>query len=382
VIGDFYVDEKQRQAYFTDAGHEKVEKILLERGLLKEGESLYSPSNILLMHHLNSALRADTLFQRDVDYIVQNDEIIIVDEHTGRTMPGRRWSEGLHQAVEAKEKVTINQENQTLASITFQNFFRLYEKLSGMTGTADTEAHEFQQIYSLEVIVIPTHKPMIRDDLSDLIYLTKKAKFRAVITDIKRCLEEKQPVLCGTASIETSEYLAKLLEKESIPHQVLNAKFHEQEAKIIAQAGCSGTVTIATNMAGRGTDIVLGGNLEAELKASGEQATEQDQEGIREAWKKNHNTVIEAGGLHIIGSERHESRRIDNQLRGRSGRQGDPGSSSFYLSLEDDLMRIFASDRVGKIMRNLGMEEDEPISLYFTAFFTIKTEDFRCHSKS
>lgn len=373
-IGDYTVDEKLRQAYLTEDGHQKVEELMVKSGLLKEGESLYSPTNIALMHHVGAALRAYALFHRDVDYIVSNNEVVIVDEHTGRTMPGRRWSDGLHQAVEAKEHVKIQSENQTLASITFQNYFRLYGKLSGMTGTADTEAYEFQQIYNLEVVVIPTHRPMIRKDCSDLVFLTKVEKFKAIIKDIEECVQRKQPVLVGTASIETSEYLADLLKKAKIPHQVLNAKFHEKEAQIIAEAGRPGTVTIATNMAGRGTDIVLGGNLAAEIKTlsanaenmnsathSTEAAREEKVAHLKQDWQKRHETVIAGGGLRIIGSERHESRRIDNQLRGRSGRQGDPGSSRFYLSLEDNLMRIFASDRVSMIMKRLGMQEGEAI---------------------
>nr|MDJ0870233.1 preprotein translocase subunit SecA [Gammaproteobacteria bacterium] len=358
--GDYSVDEKQRQIFLTEEGHARVEELLTKDGLLREGESLYDASNIILMHHLNAALRAHALFQKDVDYIVKDNEVVIVDEFTGRTMPGRRWSEGLHQAVEAKEGVTIQNENQTLASITFQNYFRLYDKLSGMTGTADTEAFEFQQIYGLEVVVIPTHKDMVRNDMPDLVYLTQKEKFDAVIEDIKNCRSSGQPVLVGTASIETSEYLAGVLNKEKIPHQVLNAKQHEREANVIARAGEPGTVTIATNMAGRGTDIVLGGNLQADLKQQGN----PDKEAVgklTEQWQERHEKVVAAGGLHIIGSERHESRRIDNQLRGRSGRQGDPGSSRFYLSLEDSLMRIFASDRVAGLMQKLGMEEGEAI---------------------
>lgn len=341
---DYTLDEKAKQCYLTEEGHQRVEDIMVKEGLLNENESLYDAKNITLMHHVNAALRAHTLFQRDVDYIVQNDQVIIVDEHTGRTMIGRRWSDGLHQAVEAKEKVKIEQENQTLASITFQNYFRLYQKLAGMTGTADTEAYEFQQIYGLEVVVIPTNKPINRADHADQIYLTTKDKFNAVIRDIKECLKKNQPVLVGTASIETSEYLSSLLQKENITHQVLNAKFHEKEAQIIAEAGRPAAVTIATNMAGRGTDIVLGGKDEKD-----------------DAWKKRHAEVIAAGGLHIIGSERHESRRIDNQLRGRAGRQGDPGSTRFYLSLEDNLMRIFAADRLKNIMQTLGMKADEAI---------------------
>ncbi|MEM7469026.1 MAG: preprotein translocase subunit SecA, partial [Pseudomonadota bacterium] len=358
--GDFSVDEKSKQVNLTEAGHEHVEELLIEIGLLGEGDSLYSPQNISLMHHIGSALRAHRLFQKDVDYVVQNGQIVIVDEFTGRTMPGRRWSEGLHQAVEAKERVKIQQENQTLASITYQNYFRLYEKLAGMTGTADTEAYEFQQIYGLEVVVIPTHQDMVRDDMGDVIFLSAKEKYDAIIDDIKECVHDKQPVLVGTASIESSEYLSNLLKKEQIEHQVLNAKFHEQEATIIAQAGRPGAVTVATNMAGRGTDIVLGGSLESELsELDEEKATERDT--IRGEWQGRHDQVLEAGGLHIIGTERHESRRIDNQLRGRAGRQGDPGSSRFYLSLEDNLMRIFASERVATMMQKLGMEEGEAI---------------------
>jgi preprotein translocase subunit SecA len=310
------------------------------------------------MHHVYAALRAHALFQKNVDYIVRDGQVVIVDEFTGRTMPGRRWSEGLHQAVEAKEGVAIQQENQTLASITFQNLFRLYPKLSGMTGTADTEAFEFQQIYGLEVVVIPTNEPMVRDDMGDLVYLTQKEKYQAIVDDLRDCVERGQPALVGTASIETSELIHGLLTKEKIPHEVLNAKQHEREAGIVAQAGRPGAVTIATNMAGRGTDIVLGGNLEAELEENGDPSTE---ESIREEWKKRHAQVLDAGGLHVVGTERHESRRIDNQLRGRSGRQGDPGSSRFYLSLEDNLMRIFASERVGNMMQKLGMEEGEAI---------------------
>ncbi len=359
--GDFYVDEKAKQVYLTERGHEKVEQMMVEEGLLSEGESLYDAANIALMHHLNAALRAHHLFQRDVDYIVRNGEVVIVDEFTGRTLPGRRWSEGLHQAVEAKEGVKIQSENQTLASITFQNYFRLYDKLAGMTGTADTEAYEFQQIYGLEVVVIPTHRPMIRDDRGDLVYLTQEDKYEAIIEDIRECHSRGQPVLVGTTSIEVSEYLSGLLKKAGISHEVLNAKQHAREAEIVAMAGRPGAVTIATNMAGRGTDIVLGGNLKAELEALGPDAGEEEKERVREEWEKRHRQVIEAGGLHIVGTERHESRRIDNQLRGRSGRQGDPGSSRFYLSLQDNLMRIFASDRVSALMQKLGMEKGEAI---------------------
>ncbi|MGD8558829.1 MAG: preprotein translocase subunit SecA [Gammaproteobacteria bacterium] len=358
--GDYYVDEKSKQAYLTEKGHQKVEDMMLENGLLLEGESLYDATNIKLMHHLNAALRAHALFQKDVDYIVTNNEVVIVDEFTGRTMPGRRWSDGLHQAVEAKEGVAIQHENQTLASITFQNYFRLYNKLAGMTGTADTEAFEFQQIYALEVVVIPTNQPVARTDHSDLVYLTPEEKFDAISADIKDCRERQQPVLVGTASIETSEYLSGLLNRDGIKHEVLNAKFHEREAEIVAQAGSPGAVTIATNMAGRGTDIVLGGNLDAELATIDENDTAA-RDTARQEWQKRHEQVVAAGGLHVIGTERHESRRIDNQLRGRSGRQGDPGSSRFYLSLQDNLMRIFASDRIGTLMQRLGMEKGEAI---------------------
>ena len=358
--GDFTIDEKSKQAYFTEAGHDHIEQLLKDNNVIEKDQALYDPVNISILHHLNAALRAHHLFHKDVDYIVKDDEVVIVDEFTGRTMPGRRWSEGLHQAIEAKENVTIQNENQTLASITYQNYFRLYSKLSGMTGTADTEAYEFQTIYGLEVVVIPTHMPMIRDDQSDVIFLTAKEKYKDIIDDIKDCKKKGQPVLVGTASIEVSEYLSNLLDKEKIKHQVLNAKFHQKEAEIIAQAGRSGTVTIATNMAGRGTDIVLGGNYEAEIKSLSE-PDQSEIENLRKDWQKRHQQVIDSGGLHIIGTERHESRRIDNQLRGRSGRQGDPGSSRFYLSLEDNLMRIFASDRVSAIMQKLGMEEGEAI---------------------
>jgi preprotein translocase subunit SecA len=358
--GDYSVDEKARQVYLTEEGHPHVERLMEQAGLLKSGESLYDAANIVLVHYLNAALRAHALFQRDVDYIVKDNQVVIVDEFTGRTMLGRRWSEGLHQAVEAKENVPIQNENQTLASITFQNYFRLYNKLAGMTGTADTEAAEFQQIYGLEVMVIPTHKPMIREDFPDLVYLTKQEKFAAIVEDIKACRSRQQPALVGTTSIETSEYLSGRLHQDGIPHQVLNAKQHAREAEVIAQAGRPGTVTIATNMAGRGTDIVLGGNLQAELGALGN-GDEVAVERVRKAWQDRHDEVIAAGGLHIIGTERHESRRVDNQLRGRSGRQGDVGSSRFYLSLEDDLMRIFASERVSSIMQKLGMEEGEAI---------------------
>ena len=359
--GDFTIDEKQKQVYLTEDGMAKVEELMVKAGLLKEDDSLYNANNLNLVHHLNAGLRAQHLFHKDVDYIVKDGEVVIVDEFTGRTLAGRRWSEGLHQAIEAKEGVPIQKENQTLASITFQNYFRLYDKLSGMTGTADTEAFEFQSIYGLEVVVIPTAKPMIRDDKDDLVFLKTEAKFNAIIDDIKDCVERGQPVLVGTTSIETSELISGLLKKRKIKHEVLNAKQHEREAVIVQQAGRSGAVTIATNMAGRGTDIVLGGNLNAELAALGEDATEEQREAVKIDWQKRHDAVLEAGGLHIIGTERHESRRIDNQLRGRSGRQGDPGSSRFYLSLEDNLMRIFASDRMSMLMQRFGMKEDEAI---------------------
>ncbi len=359
--GDYAVDEKTKQATLTEAGHEKVEQLMSEAGLLREGESLYDAANIRLMHHLNAAMRAHSLYRRDVEYIVRNGEIIIVDEFTGRTMQGRRWSEGLHQAVEAKENVRVREENQTVASITFQNYFRLYAKLSGMTGTADTEAFEFQQIYGLEVVVIPTHRPMIRKDNSDLVFLSEKDKFNAIIEDIQDCSKRGQPVLVGTTSIETSERLAKLLAEKNIRHEVLNAKQHEREAHIVAEAGRPGAVTIATNMAGRGTDIVLGGNPEAELSRV-EGPTEEQRAAIKEAWRQRHEAVLAAGGLHIIGTERHESRRIDNQLRGRSGRQGDAGSSRFYLSLDDNLMRIFGDPtRMKSLMARVGMKEGEAI---------------------
>ncbi len=361
VPGDFTLDEKNKQVHFTESGHEKIESMLTDIGLLSADASLYDAANIGLMHHVTAALRAHVLFQRDVDYIVQDNQIVIVDEFTGRSMPGRRWSEGLHQAVEAKENVKIQNENQTLASITFQNYFRLYNKLSGMTGTADTEAYELQSIYGLEVVVIPTHKEMLRKDEADRIYLTAKEKYDAILEDVKDCVKRGQPVLVGTASIESSEYLHSLLKKAKIPHEVLNAKFHEKEAHIIANAGIPSAVTIATNMAGRGTDIVLGGSLEAELDALPEGTSEEQKQKIRQEWMNRHEAVLAAGGLHIIGTERHESRRIDNQLRGRSGRQGDPGSTRFYLSLEDNLMRIFASERMAGLMQKLGMEEGEAI---------------------
>jgi preprotein translocase subunit SecA len=360
--GDFSVDEKGKQVHLTEDGHERVEELMLESGLLREGESLYDAANIRLMHHLNAALRAHAIYKRDVEYIVRNGEVIIVDEFTGRTMVGRRWSDGLHQAVEAKEGVRVREENQTVASITFQNYFRLYKKLAGMTGTADTEAPEFLQIYGLEVVVVPTHRPMVRKDNPDFVYLTQPDKFAAIIADIRDCAARSQPVLVGTTSIETSEYLAGLLQKENIAHQVLNAKQHEREAHVIAQAGRPGTVTIATNMAGRGTDIVLGGNWEAELHELGESVDAATQTAARTAWQQRHDEVISAGGLHIIGTERHESRRIDNQLRGRSGRQGDPGSSRFYLSMEDNLMRIFGDpNRTKRWLQMAGMKAGEVI---------------------
>jgi len=359
--GDFTIDEKQKQVYLTEDGMAHVEKMMVQSGLLKEDDSLYNAQNLNLVHHLNAGLRAHHLFNRDVDYIVTDGEVVIVDEFTGRTLAGRRWSEGLHQAIEAKEGVPIQRENQTLASITFQNYFRLYDKLSGMTGTADTEAYEFQSIYGLEVVVIPTAKPMIRDDKDDLVFLKSEAKYHAIIDDIKDCVKRSQPVLVGTTSIETSELISGILKKKKISHEVLNAKQHEREAAIVANAGQPAAVTIATNMAGRGTDIVLGGNLAAELVELGEEVDEARLEKTKLDWQQRHEAVVAAGGLHIIGTERHESRRIDNQLRGRSGRQGDPGSSRFYLSLEDNLMRIFASDRMSMLMQRFGMKEDEAI---------------------
>ena len=357
--GDYTTDEKAKQAHVTEEGNEKVEMLMIRAGLLKEGESLYDATNIRLVHHLTAALRAHAIYQRDVDYIVKDGEIVIVDEFTGRTMAGRRWSDGLHQAIEAKEGVAIKSENQTVASITFQNYFRLYANLSGMTGTADTEAFEFQSIYGLEVVVIPTHQPMVRDDQPDLVYLTEKDKFEAIIEDITDCRERGQPVLVGTTSIETSELLSGILKKHKIKHSVLNAKQHEREAHIVQNAGCPGAITIATNMAGRGTDIVLGGNLEAAIAAAAKGA---DEESIRAKWQGLHDDVLKAGGLHIVGTERHESRRIDNQLRGRSGRQGDAGSSRFYLSIEDTLMRIFGDpERTKSLLSRAGMREGEAI---------------------
>jgi preprotein translocase subunit SecA len=365
--GDYWVDEKGHQVHLSEAGYEHAEQLLAEHGLLKEGTSLYDAANITLMHHLNAALRGMTLFHKDQHYVVQNDEVVIVDEFTGRLMTGRRWSDGLHQAVEAKEGVKIQAENQTLASITFQNYFRMYGKLSGMTGTADTEAYEFHQIYGLETVVIPTHRPMVRKDMNDLVYKTADEKHTAIIADIKDCSQRGQPVLVGTTSIEASELLSGLLDKEKLPHQVLNAKQHAREAEIVVQAGRPGMVTIATNMAGRGTDIVLGGNIEKPLAAIRDDeslpAAEREQKvaAMKAEWQEVHNAVLAAGGLHIIGSERHESRRIDNQLRGRAGRQGDAGSSRFYLSLDDPLLRIFAGERLRGIMDKLKMPEGEAI---------------------
>ncbi|MEO0435795.1 MAG: preprotein translocase subunit SecA [Pseudomonadota bacterium] len=358
--GHFTVDEKLRQVELTEHGHEFVEELLVNEGMLEEGDSLYASTNLNLLHHVHTGLRAHAMFHRDVEYIVQGGQIVLIDEHTGRTMPGRRLSEGLHQAIEAKESVKIQSESQTLASTTFQNYFRLYGKLAGMTGTADTEAFEFRQIYGLDVVVIPTNKDMVRQDLNDLVYLTRDEKFEAIVEDVKYCMENGAPALVGTASVETSEELSARFRKEKITHKVLNAKYHEQEAEIIAQAGRPGVVTIATNMAGRGTDIVLGGNLEAELRQAGD-ASDEQHAAIQADWEQRHAAVLEAGGLHILGTERHESRRIDNQLRGRAGRQGDPGVSRFYLSLEDNLMRIFASDRVKNFMQALGMERGEAI---------------------
>ena len=359
--GDFWVDEKANQVILSDVGHENTERILVKLGILSKGSNLYDPSNINLIHHVNSALKAHYIFIKDKEYVVKDNAITIIDEFTGRMMPGRRWSDGLHQAIEAKEGVEIQKENQTLASITFQNYFRMYKKLSGMTGTADTEAEEFSQIYNLETIIIPPHRPMIRKDQGDKIYRTNAERYKAVIDDIKDCHKKSQPVLVGTTSIENSEFISKILNKENLNHQVLNAKQHEKEAHIITQAGQPGMITIATNMAGRGTDIVLGGNIQPEIERLDKVKQKKKIADIENSWEKRHQEVIEAGGLHIIGTERHESRRIDNQLRGRSGRQGDPGSSSFYLSLDDSLLRLFGGDRVASIMDKLKLPEGEAI---------------------
>ena len=361
--GDYWVDEKGKQVFLSEAGMEHAEELLREAGIIgaDNDNGLYAAQNLTVVHHLNAALRAHAIYQRDVDYIVRDGEVVIVDEFTGRTLAGRRWSDGLHQAVEAKEGVPVQRENQTLASITFQNLFRMYKKLSGMTGTADTEAFEFQSIYGLEVLVIPTNKPTVRKDYPDQVFLNRKGKFNAVLADIEECAKRGQPVLVGTTSIETSEMLSEHLRKAGVKHEVLNAKQHDREATIVANAGRPGSVTIATNMAGRGTDIVLGGSLETELHELGEDISEEQKAAVKAAWQERHEAVKAAGGLHIVGTERHESRRIDNQLRGRSGRQGDPGSSRFYLSLEDNLMRIFASDWVQKAMRMMGMKEDDVI---------------------
>ena len=363
--GDYTLDLKIKQAYLTERGQIKIENSLVNAGLLKEGDKLFSSENITLLHHVMAALRAHTLFKRDVDYVVENGEVLIIDEHTGRKMLGRRWSEGLHQAIEAKEGVEIHSENQTLASITFQNYFRMYKKLAGMTGTADTEAYEFQQIYGLQTVVLPTNRPMIRKDMPDLIYLTEDDKYKAIVNDIKETIAKGRPVLVGTISIENSEKLSHLLDKLGIKHQVLNAKFHEKEAYIVAQAGRPGTVTIATNMAGRGTDIILGGNLKADIAALGENPTAEQIEKVKADWQKRHDDVLKAGGLHIIGSERHESRRIDNQLRGRAGRQGDPGSSRFYLSMDDNLMKLFGSEKLKAFMKKMGMDDGQPLEHKF-----------------
>ncbi|MGN0908747.1 MAG: preprotein translocase subunit SecA, partial [Succinivibrio sp.] len=363
--GDYTLDLKMKQAYLTERGQVKIEKLLVQAGLMPEGDKLFSTEHIVLLHHVMAALRAHTLFKRDVDYVVDNGQVVIIDEHTGRKMQGRRWSDGLHQAIEAKEHCEVRAENQTLASITFQNYFRMYHKLAGMTGTADTEAYEFQQIYGLRTVVLPTNKPMIRKDLPDLIYLTEDQKYKAIIEDIKKTIATGRPVLVGTISIENSEKLSAMLDKVGIPHQVLNAKFHEKEAQIVAQAGRPRTVTIATNMAGRGTDIVLGGNLQADIAALGENPDPAAVEECRKEWQKRHDEVVKAGGLHIIGSERHESRRIDNQLRGRAGRQGDPGSSRFYLSMDDNLMKLFGSEKLKNFMRRMGMEDGQPLEHRF-----------------
>ena len=363
--GDYTLDLKIKQAYLTERGQIKIENSLVKAGLLKEGDKLFSSEHITLLHHVMAALRAHTLFKRDVDYVVEDGEVLIIDEHTGRKMLGRRWSEGLHQAIEAKEGVEIHSENQTLASITFQNYFRMYKKLAGMTGTADTEAYEFQQIYGLQTVVLPTNRPMIRNDMPDLIYLTEDDKYKAIVNDIKETIAKGRPVLVGTISIENSEKLSHLLDKLGIKHQVLNAKFHEKEAYIVAQAGRPGTVTIATNMAGRGTDIILGGNLKADIDELGEKPTPEQIAKVKEDWQKRHDDVLKAGGLHIIGSERHESRRIDNQLRGRAGRQGDPGSSRFYLSMDDNLMKLFGSEKLKNFMKKMGMDDGQPLEHKF-----------------
>jgi preprotein translocase subunit SecA len=358
--GDYYLDEKTKQAFLTEDGHEHLENLLTEAKMIKKGESLYSPQNVNLMHFANAVLRAHTLYQLDVDYMIKDNEVMIVDEHTGRAMPGRRWSDGLHQAVEAREGLKIQDENQTMASITFQNYFKLYTRLSGMTGTADTEAFEFHQTYGLEVVITPTNKPVVRKDYPDLIYQTFQEKFEAMAVLIGECVVRKQPVLVGTTSIETSEFLSKMLTKQQVKHEVLNAKQHEREAGIVAEAGLPGSVTIATNMAGRGTDIVLGGNWQVEVAAL-EKPTQKQIDKIKADWQKRHNEVLTAGGLYIVGSERHESRRIDNQLRGRSGRQGDPGASRFYLSMEDNLVRIFAGERLAGLLEKLGLRDGEAI---------------------
>lgn len=363
--GDYTLDLKIKQAYLTERGQIKIENSLVKAGLLKEGDKLFSSEHITLLHHVMAALRAHTLFKRDVDYVVEDGEVLIIDEHTGRKMLGRRWSEGLHQAIEAKEGVEIHSENQTLASITFQNYFRMYKKLAGMTGTADTEAYEFQQIYGLQTVVLPTNRPMIRNDMPDLIYLTEDDKYKAIVNDIKETIAKGRPVLVGTISIENSEKLSHLLDKLGIKHQVLNAKFHEKEAYIVAQAGRPGTATIATNMAGRGTDIILGGNLKADIDELGENPTPEQIAKVKEDWQKRHDDVLKAGGLHIIGSERHESRRIDNQLRGRAGRQGDPGSSRFYLSMDDNLMKLFGSEKLKNFMKKMGMDDGQPLEHKF-----------------
>lgn len=363
--GDYTLDLKIKQAYLTERGQIKIENSLVKAGLLKEGDKLFSSEHITLLHHVMAALRAHTLFKRDVDYVVEDGEVLIIDEHTGRKMLGRRWSEGLHQAIEAKEGVEIHSENQTLASITFQNYFRMYKKLAGMTGTADTEAYEFQQIYGLQTVVLPTNRPMIRNDMPDLIYLTEDDKYKAIVNDIKETIAKGRPVLVGTISIENSEKLSHLLDKLGIKHQVLNAKFHEKEAYIVAQAGRPGTVTIATNMAGRGTDIILGGNLKADIDELGENPTPEQIAKVKADWQKRHDDVLKAGGLHIIGSERHESRRIDNQLRGRAGRQGDPGSSRFYLSMDDNLMKLFGSEKLKNFMKKMGMDDGQPLEHKF-----------------